>query len=80
MFLERTMMNKLNYFQLLCLFWAALGFGSRLFMSLLGERWNKWEMKKHIVQKTGMVVCGGYIRNSAYRVYLVCGIYYGNYL
>ena len=60
MFLERTMMNKLNYFQLLCLFWAALGFGSRLFMSLLGERWNKWEMEKaYSAKKPGWLYAVG---------------------
>ncbi len=37
-------MSELNYFQVLCLFWAALGIGSRVLMALFGERWKRWEM------------------------------------
>jgi len=34
---------NINYFEGLCFFWAGIGFGSRILMGLLGERWNKWE-------------------------------------
>ncbi len=37
-------MEQVNYFQILCLFWAALGIGSRILMKMLGTRWKKWEL------------------------------------
>ncbi len=38
-------MFEMNYFQVLSLFWAALGIGSRLLMFTFGERWNNWELE-----------------------------------
>ncbi|MHB2156244.1 hypothetical protein ACX8XN_17860 [Calditrichota bacterium GD2] len=37
-------MKQLNYFQILCLFWAALGIGSRVLMAVMGNRWKEWEL------------------------------------
>ncbi|VAX20435.1 hypothetical protein MNBD_IGNAVI01-3066 [hydrothermal vent metagenome] len=53
-------MFELNYFQILCLFWAALGIGSRLLMITLGEGWNKWETEK------------AYRKDKPKWIYLVC--------
>ncbi len=38
-------MIETNYFQILSLFWAAIGIGSRILMITFGERWNEWELK-----------------------------------
>ncbi|NOX67441.1 MAG: hypothetical protein GXO85_16975 [Chlorobi bacterium] len=38
-------MLEMNYFQIISLFWAALGIGSRLLMFTFGERWNNWELE-----------------------------------
>jgi len=38
-------MADLNYFQLLCFFWAVLGIGSRILMRVLGARWKTWELE-----------------------------------
>ncbi len=38
-------MFEMNYFQVLCLFWAILGIGSRIIMITLGEHWNRWELE-----------------------------------
>lgn len=37
---------NLNYFEGLCFFWAAIGFGSRILMGILGNRWNEWELSR----------------------------------
>ncbi len=37
-------MTEVNYFQVLCLFWATLGIGSRILMGIFGERWKRWEL------------------------------------
>jgi len=34
----------MNYFSILCFFWAAIGLVSRFFILRLGERWNNWEL------------------------------------
>ncbi len=39
-------MFEMNYFQVLCLFWAIIGIGSRIIMITLGEHWNRWELEK----------------------------------
>lgn len=39
-------MKSLNYFQLLCFFWAALGILSRIAMVVMGDRWRTWELSK----------------------------------
>ena len=36
----------MNYFSILCFFWAVVGLVSRIFIIKLGEKWNKWELDK----------------------------------
>lgn len=34
----------MNYFSILCFFWAAIGLVSRFFILRMGEKWNNWEL------------------------------------
>lgn len=34
----------LNFFAVLCFFWAAIGIGSRIAMAVMGDRWRAWEL------------------------------------
>lgn len=38
-------MLEMNYFQIISLFWAALGLASRLLMFTFGEHWKNWELE-----------------------------------
>jgi len=37
---------EITYFRVLCFFWAGLGIISRIFMGIMGQRWNQWEMNR----------------------------------
>ncbi len=37
---------KINYFVILCFFWAFIGILTRIIIFILGKRWNKWEENK----------------------------------
>lgn len=58
-------MENLNYFELLCYFWALLGIISRILMVSLGNRWNKWELKSAYAEKKPawvyLVMVAGYL-------------------
>lgn len=34
------------YFRILCFCWAGLGIISRIFMGIMGQGWNQWEMNR----------------------------------
>ncbi|MFW6222441.1 MAG: hypothetical protein ACOC3T_02390 [Bacteroidota bacterium] len=67
-------MENLNYFELLCYFWALLGIISRILMVSLGNKWNKWELKSAYSEKKPvwvyLVIAVGYflIGFSWYKV------------
>ncbi|MFO8022970.1 MAG: hypothetical protein R6U65_10925 [Perlabentimonas sp.] len=44
-------MENLNYFELLCYFWAFIGIISRILIISLGNKWNKWELKSAYSEK-----------------------------
>ena len=53
-------MDNLNYFQILCLFWAALGIGSRILMGAMGARWKRWELQSaYSAQKPKWIYLAG---------------------
>lgn len=41
----------MNYFALLCFFWAGLGIISRVAMAIMGKRWKEWELKNAYSEK-----------------------------
>ena len=45
-------MANVNFFSLLCFFWALIGIGSRVIMGIMGrEGWNKWELNQAYTEK-----------------------------
>lgn len=41
----------MNFFAILCFFWAAIGIGSRIAMAVMGRRWKDWELGKAYTEK-----------------------------
>lgn len=54
-------MTNLNFFSLLCFFWALVGIGSRIIMAFMGEKWNQWELNNAYAKKkpTWIYLIGG---------------------
>lgn len=42
---------SMNFFTILCFFWAAIGIGSRIGMAVMGRRWKDWELGKAYTEK-----------------------------
>lgn len=36
----------MNFFSILCFFWALVGLVSRFFIIKMGKKWNDWELDK----------------------------------
>lgn len=55
-------MSTINYFQVICFLWAAIGIVSRIAMAVMGDRWAKWELESaYGVKKTKWIYVVGIV-------------------